>query len=382
MIFKEFESLKPVAESWDALLPFNHHLQSKDLLILEHSEIEDLQFRYLFIYAEAFERPAAVAYFQLVHFQSKHYDAPLFEQVILNFAERKMMKKGFHIIICGNLFRVDAPGIFWDSTVVSDAEVIKQLQHYFTSLKQKAHVIVLKDWPNSVGNGLMKKYDFHLWPDDLTMKMALLPEWKYFENYTTSLKHKYAQRVRKACKKFQNIKLVEFTLDEIIFYHDQIEGLFHQVVRHQLIRMIIPGSEYFIQMKKTLGDKFRVFAFFSNDELIAFSSHIVYDEVWEMHFLGMDYKKNKKYWIYFNLMYHAVEQAIGARKTSLELGRTAREVKAMMGGTPVYFISYVRIKGTLVNSIVSIFAKRFNKKAGNAWLSRNPYKTVESGSEI
>ncbi len=373
MLLKEFDSLKQVADSWDAVLPKDHHLQSKDLLIFEDSAFEGLKFQYLFIYSEGKAVPAAVAYFQLVHFQSHNYDAPLFHNPILNFVEQKVMKNGFHIIFCGNLFRVDAPGIYMNSVVISKTEVMSTLQQYFTSRK-KAHAIVLKDWPNSDSKEMMKEYNFHMWPDDLTMKMALAPEWKNFEAYAAALKHKYAQRVRKACRKFQTINITELNLNDLTFYCDQIEKLFHEVVSRQVIRMIIPGKEYFIQMKKTQGDKFRIFAFFSNKELIAFSSHIVCDDIWEMHFIGMDYTKNEKYWLYFNLMYHAVEQAIIGRKKWLELGRTARQVKAIMGGMPVYFNSYVRIKGVLVNSLVKIFAQRFNKKAGKDWLTRNPYK--------
>ncbi|HUM47635.1 MAG TPA: hypothetical protein PLD84_11950, partial [Chitinophagales bacterium] len=77
---------------------------------------------------------------------------------------------------------------------------------------------------------------------------------------------------------------------------------------------------------------------------------------------------------YFNMMYDGIAMAIESKKKVVELGRTAREAKAMLGGKPTYFTSYFRLRGWLVNQLVTRFAGTFNEKAGQSWQLRNPFK--------
>ena len=69
--------------------------------------------------------------------------------------------------------------------------------------------------------------------------------------------------------------------------------------------------------------------------------------------------------------------AIESGKKGVELGRTAREAKAMLGGKPIYFASFFRLRGWLVNKLVSRFTNAFNNKTGENWQLRHPWKSVD-----
>jgi hypothetical protein len=374
LTFSVFESVKTIAEEWDAIIPAEHHLESKQLLILENAAIDDIEFRYLFIYNENKVKPAAAVYLQLINFRSDHYQAPLFNNIFLKEIEKRVMSRGFKMVICGNLFRIDAPGIFFDPKRISASRVMKAVQLYFRSLREKPHAIMVKDWQKSWETTWMKSNDYRLWPNDLTMKMDIDPAWETLEDYAGSLKHKYAQRLRKSRKKLIGVDCRELSLEEIIRLAPLMEELYMEVVQRQVIRMVIPGKEYFIEMKKAFREQFRVFGYFAGDQLWAFSSNVVYKDLWEMHYIGINYQQNEKHWLYFNLMYDAIDRAIQTGKNGLELGRTAREAKAILGGKPVYFTSFIHLNGAFVNLLVRIFAGRFNKKTGDDWQLRHPFK--------
>lgn len=374
--FTVSESLHAIAGEWDALIPQEHHLRSDHLMVLEKSHINDIEFRYLFIYSGEHEHPVAAIYFQLLHFTSKHYEGPLLKNFLLRPAEQWLMKKGFRILVCGNLFRIDAPGIYFDSRRTALSDILATLQKYYASLERKPHVIMMKDWQSGWDTSWVKAQHYQLWPDDLTMKLSLRPGWKYYRDYEAALKHKYAQRSRKAKSKFKSVISQELSLEEIIQHGDTLEYLYREVVKRQVIRMIIPGKEYFVEMKKEYGGRFKIFGYFLDGQLIAFSSNILHENLWEMHYIGMDYSKNDTLWLYFNLMYDAIERAISMKKSAIELGRTAREAKAVLGGKPVYFTSFIHINSKLVTFLVGMFAGKFNGRVGNNWKSRFPFKEV------
>lgn len=374
LLFKVYSSLKERADKWDAILPAEHPLRSAQLINLENSDLNDLQFRYVFFWEDEKNEPIAIAYFQWVHFTRKHYQLPSSTNFLLKILEKSVMRKGFQILICGNLFRVDFPGFYIADDKIQTTAVFHELEKFFRSLSPKPHAILIKDWQRPQDQEWVKEYGYQPWPSDLTMKLDLRPEWKSFDDYKAALKHKYAQRVRRVQHKCEGVIRKELDIEEIISYGDELEQLYNEVVARQVIRLVIVNKQYFIEMKKTYGDSFKIYGYFEDDVLIAFSSNILYKDLWELHYIGINYQKNEEHWLYFNIMYDGIALAIESGKKAVELGRTAREAKAMLGGKPIYFSSFFRLRGLLVNWLVSRFANAFNDKTGESWQIRNPWK--------
>ncbi len=375
MLYKAYASLKEQAVSWDSLLPESHHMRSKHLLALELCKPADLEFAYLFFYQEDKPQPVACAYFQLVHFTTKNYQYPLWKSKWLAPIEKWLLKKGFDILVCGNLFRVDFPAIYIAEKEVQLTELFGALELYYKKLQPQPHAILIKDCRDGTDTTWVKAFNFRNWPEDLTMKLDLPSSWKNFSDYTSALKHKYAQRVKKIQRKAQAVIRRDLTVQEIMFYGEELEQLFYNVVRKQAIRLVIPDKSYFLEMKKNYGDAFLLTGYFEGNRLIAFCSHFIYPDIWELHYIGMDYTKNEDYLLYFNMMYDGIALAIAHGKPTLELGRTAREAKSMLGARPIYFTSYFRLRGWLVNRLVVQFADAFNDRAGQSWQVRNPMKS-------
>ena len=114
--------------------------------------------------------------------------------------------------------------------------------------------------------------------------------------------------------------------------------------------------------------------YFIGEKLIAFSSTLEHQEKLEVHYIGLDYTYNKSHALYFNILFDGIEQAILSEKKILELGRTAREAKAVVGCNPVYFNDYLRIRNKFTRRIVSIFQDYFQSEMGDTWKNRHPFK--------
>lgn len=372
MTYRVFTSIFDCAKVWDEFLPPHHHLASVHCAVVEQCNLEDVSFRYVFILNEQ-NQCVALAYFQKLHFLSKHYASPLAKNFLFQKIEKAVVNPGFHILICGNFLRIDETGLCCDPLRTKVVSVFSALEEFFKTFHPYPHVILIKDW-NQYDIDWVGQFSFHPWGSDLTMKLDIPPSWRNFEDYITALRHRYAQRARKARKQFFPLVRKELSLSEIETFSPQLEWLYQEVVKRQTIRLMLVNRNYFVQMKKTYADCFRLFGYFNENDLIGFSSNILYKERWELHYIGFDYAFNEKHWLYFNMLFDATSDAIDAKKRELELGRTAREAKAALGAKPVYFKSYIRVRGTIPGIIIKFLNKNFSKKAGQNWNSRNPFR--------
>jgi len=371
--YQVFTSIFDCAEMWDEFLPPHHHLASVHCGVIEQCKLEDVSFCYVFISDEQ-NNCVAVAYFQKLHFLSKHYASPLAKNFLFQRIENAVVKRGFHILICGNFLRIDEPGVYYDPIATNAATVFSALEEFYKILHPYPHAILIKDWNQYLDIAWVEQFNFHPWSPDLTMKLDIASSWKSFEDYIMALRHGYAQRARKARKQFSTLVRKELPLDEIETFAPKLEWLYMEVVKRQTIRLMLVNKNYFVQMKKVYGDCFRIFGYFYKNELIGFSSNILYKDRWELHYIGIDYAFNEMHWLYFNMLFDAIADAIDAKKKELELGRTAREAKASLGANPVYFKNYVRVRGTIPRIIIKFLNKNFDNRAGQNWNFRKPFR--------
>ena len=376
---KVYDSLldEDLARIWQSNTQGLEHLRTEMLVLLEKAQPADLQFRYLFISKIGEnEDVCAVLYLQLLKFNHRnfyfsrkgvlHYLALLFLRV-----------SSFRVLLAGCLFSVDFTPISADSKKINIDILLSIINRY--SKREKYDILVLKDLPEKYNNSLMKEHGFDPFETDMTMQLEINPAWKDFSAYEKALTHKYAQRVRKIRKQGSAIIRRELNLDEFQSYRFRINELFLQVSEKQTVRMGIVDDCYFEELYKTLGNNFKLIGYFLDDKLVAFASHIIYQNKLEVHYIGIDYELNKELSLYFNILYDGIELAIRNEKKSLELGRTAREAKAVVGCHPIYFNDYLKVRNKLIRWMLNLLSKYFNQGLGDGWKKRHPFKTIATG---
>ncbi len=168
--------------------------------------------------------------------------------------------------------------------------------------------------------------------------------------------------------------LRELNAEDILIESKKIKNLFNQVVSKQTVRMGLIGENYFYEYKKRFPEEFTFIGYYFNTNLVAFATYIDHSKILEIHYIGINYNFNKELMIYFNILVNGLERAIQNKKEQLELGRTAREAKANIGGKAVYFNDYININGRLANFLSQKFTAYFQSEMGEEWAEKHPFR--------
>jgi hypothetical protein len=365
-----FDSISQVEAAWNKFNLSSGHLQSSYLSALESADPSDMEFRYVVISRD--HKIAACAYLQLVNYSDANFSgqgsAFLIGALKLFFRLKKI-----RLLFCGNLFSCDFPCLHYiedEITFENVLQIIKTIQ-----AKEKCQLLMMKEMKVSDPSvQVLKAQGFRKYDEDLTMSLHISPSWKTFDDYLNALTKKYRKRLRLILDAGKKITVRKLGGEEIKAFLPGIGELFSQTAAKQFLKMGIIRENYFLEMQKAFGDRFFINGYFDGQQLIAFASHIIHDEMLEVHYIGINYSLNNKYSLYFNILYEGVRQAIGMKKKILELGRTAREAKASVGCKPMPSYDYLFVSNRLINFLITVFEKLFLERMGDEWKNRHPFK--------
>ncbi len=348
-------------------------LNSSYLKFIEESRPVNLTFRYVLIQNKHNEefRNAGVIYFQLLRFTNKSIS--LKNPTILSFITGLILRlRSFQFLICGNLFAVNFPAIHYKQDVLEKKDILGILSEIQNKIK--TDLFFLKDLSPAFTPEIMMPFGWKSYTSDLTMTLELAPQWNSFENYLKSLAKKYRKRAEKIVVAADELQIREMEFHEIKDNIDRIGELFGQVVSKQTVRLCLIDKNYFLEFKRRFPETFSFFGYFFNNELVGFATYIEHEDELEIHYIGIDYRYNERLKIYFKILLDAVKLAIDKKKKTLELGRTAREAKANIGGKPVYFNDYFSFKSRLASLLSDKVINYFQTEPGYQWNDRHPFR--------
>jgi hypothetical protein len=373
-VIKVHENIEVVAEIWQSIVPEGHPLEYQRLLAIQHSLHNQFNFYYITIEDEH-KQLIGVQYFQYLPFRAAYFDSVLKRNVLLRNLEKYVVGERFRMLICGSLFSVNAPGYYFANEQydpIKKGELLKKGAAEIMRISKKCELI-FKD-VDSILENYFNKSEFHAFNDDVTMTMPIRSEWNSLNDYIASLKHKYAQRARKILKAATVLERINLSADQIHSQSTVINTLFNQVVQKQNIRLGIPDAGYFYEMKRHKPDSFQFYGYFLENSMVAFSTYFIQHHSNELHYIGVDYELNKKHYLYFNILFDGISRAIDHKTACLELGRTAREAKAVVGAEPVAFKSYISFSSSLSKWIYTKLKARFQHTTELNLKDRHPFK--------
>ena len=85
---------------------------------------------------------------------------------------------------------------------------------------------------------------------------------------------------------------------------------------------------------------------------LGFSTSFINTTSFDANYVGLDYAYNEKFDIYQRILYDYVDEAIKARVTELQFGRTSELIKSAVGALPVDMTIYIKHKRSLSNLIL------------------------------
>ncbi len=362
--------------TWNSLVVNHPHLHSSHLNAIRKTTGDDMSF-YFIIFSNENGENIGAAYFQLLSFDHRHYKNFFSKNSVLNWLERKLIDNRFSILVCGSFYSIEGAGYCFKSDLTID--LAEQLNFAINALAKKvrASSLLIKDIPD-YNVEVLSSLGLNIYDGDKTMQLFLPENWNSITNYEHSLKHKYAQRFRSIRKKLTGISISELNESEIILHQKKLFSLFENIVEKQTIRLGRVHSNYFSELKKVYGDNVKIFGYFKNQELIAFVIHRLHKEAkeYEIHFVGFDELENQKHSLYFNILFHGIEQAILNKCVCLEMGRTAIEAKSILGATPRKINGFFYFYNPIARRLFNILQKAFLKNTESKVVERHPFKPV------
>jgi predicted N-acyltransferase len=204
------------------------------------------------------------------------------------------------------------------------------------------------------------------------MIMTLNSNWTTFDDYYTDLNKKYKRRVKTARKKFNPLTSRELDINEIQVFSKRIHELYLNVSNNAKFNTFLLPESHFHTLKLRLGDRFRVYAYFLEDELVGFYSLIINSDVLETYFLGYDSEHQYSNQMYLNMLYDMIDFGIKYQFKSIVYARTAMEIKSSVGATKVEMYMYMKHTNKIANFI---FKQVFNlMNPSQNWVERHPFK--------
>ena len=270
------------------------------------------------------------------------------------------------IMFCGNIFLSGEHGIS-SSDGISKNEIMIQIGTALDAVAANTkplHAIFIKDFKGESLKNTRQFLNFGYSEIKVepNMIIQLQPEWKSFEDYKNILKSKYRVKANKADSTSSTLDTRLFTEHDFETYKDELQALYQNTIANASFNAQVLNLNTYIHLRATFKDNFIVKAYFLEDKLAGFLTALVNKNTLDAHFIGLDYELNKSHAIYPRILNDYVRLGIERQVSSINLGRTASEIKTTIGANPLELSCYIKHKNPFLNSLIKPFFKRIKVK--------------------
>ncbi len=374
-----YQSISSIEKEWDALSDGNLMFSTKFFRAIEKAPPSDTNFAYAIVRKNQEN-------FGLIYFQLKQFELAKSLKITpvqgkskivtkLKVSASKLVK--FNGITCGNMLVTGDFGYQFKETDLDDQfEIVSLVTQILSDLmkksKQPIGTIMIKDFfeDQRPRLGTAKKVSY----TGLKVQPNMLLEikWQNFEDYLVAIKSKYRVRYKKSIKLSTNIIRRELNLEDMLLFEQRIHELYMSTATEAGFNLFFLHEKYFLELKRQFDDEFKVFAYFEGEKMIAFYTMFLNRKELEAHFLGYDHQLNHQYQIYLNMLYDLLKHAIDHQMNSLNLSRTAMEIKSSVGAHGVDMAVYLKRTNRFQNKLLPKMLDFFVPES--SWKSRNPFK--------
>jgi predicted N-acyltransferase len=158
---------------------------------------------------------------------------------------------------------------------------------------------------------------------------------KDFADYRAALKSHYRNDVRRSERKFRASGLVVAQLSDAEairrLYTPEVHRLYEAVVARSSVKLEVLPIEFFHELTRQLPGLVTLTVIARDDRVVAFNWGLMDGRVHHYLFCGIDYAAAGDADLYFNLMYHQLDDALRRSPERIEVGQTADTFKARLG---------------------------------------------------
>ena len=369
-------SIENVKASWKNTANNDLYLEFDFLKAIEELPIIGIQPYYV---VETFnDQITRLFYFQVKEFRLR--EALKFDRNTLAGKLKWLLSKwiNFKCLVSGNILVTGNHGSFikggehkfFDEELFPFIVVVQsQIKSYF---QDNTSMILVKDFFKSEKTNRKLHYAYTKAEIDPNMILEIPTEWTSFDDYLVSLKAKYRVNYKRAIKLLGDVKSKELDIECLEKYSLVMHSLYTNIAINANFNLFQLSEDYFVTLKKNLGELFNIVGLFHNQKMVGFFSYTDNANHIDAHFLGFDPEGNVKSQLYLNMLYMLTEIAILRKKKTLILSRTAIEIKSSIGAKPYDMVSYFRSKYWLFNIILKTVFGFFKPETNRKM--RHPFK--------
>jgi len=376
--FKIYNSVKDLPSLWDAVAQSNVFLQTSYLSVLERSAPVNMECFYIGIFENSEIIGVSLAqYLDLNKLESFGERDKSFKIAIRNFIFKNFAS---HTLFLGNNMITGQNGYVFSKEIDFNhiSEILLQsadeITLYFKKKGISIHLVSFKDFYDHCSLELKKYrfsniYEFNTQPN---MIFYLQDNWKSWDDYVAALSKKYRDQFKRARKKIDGIQVKNLTYEEVLKNEEQIYELYHYVAKNAPFNTFFLSKNHFSTLKGQCGNRFQIFGYFLNEELVGFHTLLLNNETLETYFLGYNEHIQKENMLYLNMLYNMTEYGIENGFKRIIFGRTALEIKSSIGATPVQMSGFIYHNNKLINRFIGRIFKNLEPELH--WQQRHPFK--------
>lgn len=376
--FKIYNSVKDLPVLWDVVAQSNVFLQTPYLTVLEKSAPVNMECFYIGI----FENSELIGVSLAQYLDLNKLESFGERDKSLKIAIRNFIFKNFasHTLFLGNNMITGQNGYVFSKEIDFNhiSEILLQsadeITLYFKKKGISIHLVSFKDFYDHCSVELKKyrfsnMYEFNTQPN---MIFYLDKNWKSLDDYVAALSKKYRDQFKRARKKFDGIQVQNLSYEEVLQNEEKIYELYHYVAKNAPFNTFFLSKNHFSTLKGQCGNRFQIFGYFLNEELVGFHTLLLNDETLETYFLGYNDYIQKENMLYLNMLYNMTEYGIQNGFKRIIFGRTALEIKSSIGATPVQMSGFIYHNNKLINQFIGKIFKNLEPELN--WQQRHPFK--------
>ena len=265
----------------------------------------------------------------------------------------------FDVLYLTNSFLTNIPAFFSNKQI--------DLKEFLSVLQDNYSLLIIPDFVFK--NISAEKDEFSKIEVEEEMVLEIRDKWNGLNDYIFDLRKKYRNKVRKIVNSTSKLEVKSLNSDDLLLYADNIQDLFSQVINESKFSGPLFNTNSFSLLVKK--DIFKVYGYFVNNDIVAFSSEIHQDKILYSYYTGFDKSLNKNFSIYGRILVETIHNAIKLKMNKVVLGRTANEFKSNFGAIPIKSYVYIKVKNKYLNILLKPIFKRLTI---TNWIQRNPFK--------
>ncbi len=285
------------------------------------------------------------------------------------------------VLIGGNILVTGENSYVYSEDDISEREFIdlwKEGLHFAKAeLKKRGlntHGFFLKDFfepkvpfmSETLGEG------FHELSAQPNMVFHVREEWETFEDYLGSMSSKYRTRAKSAYKKGKDLERRVMDEKLIEVFSERIHELYKIVATNAGFNLFILHDDYFLELKRQMGDQYEMVGYFADNQLVGFRTLINSHDDLDAHFVGYDPAFNRQCKLYQCMLYDMIKAAIERKAANLIFARTAMEIKSAAGAEGYNMSFFLKHQNGFINRYTGRIYNYLEPPV--EWVARSPFK--------